>query len=180
MPSVLFTLPAFQKMQAYIKAVDGEVSGLGSVEVLNNTFIVSDIFLLPQFCTKAQTTMTEEGISDFIYTRFKNGQTMTNIKLWWHSHFLSPVYWSETDNRTIRDSFPKASWILSVVGNQYGDVLARVDIYKPLALTFDKLPVSVSLPVNQDLLDKVREEVEQKVVLKKPLYELKEILNELC
>jgi len=162
-PRVLMTTDVKRRLDLYIAEAIGEISGLGTVVQIGNDFLVEEIFLLPQKCTLGSTDMSAEGIADFLYERVQSSLSVSNIRLWWHSHVMGDVYWSATDNGTIESSFPNASWVVSVVGNKRGDYLSRLDIYKPFRLTTNGLPVALHLGVDENLLAEVRSEVDQKV-----------------
>jgi hypothetical protein len=158
---------ARQKMNIYVQLAEGEISGLGEVEVVNkHNFVITDIFLLKQKCTINGTLLDRLDISRFLFERIQDGGNPATIKLWWHSHADIGVFWSADDEQTI-DGF-KNKWMVSVVTNRAGNMLARVDVYEPIRVTEDNLGIRLILPENEELRAKLDSEVKEKVTFTSP------------
>jgi len=170
----------YQKLFAYIRAVDTEISGLGLVSMQTfddgADFIIEDLFLLDQECTVSQTTLDPNAIGELMIQLIQQGVDLGKLKLWWHSHQKMTVFWSGTDNGTI--SQLGQEWMLSIVGNHRGQILARVDIYKPFPVTIHQIQIVPVGAVDLEMENEVAREVSEKVTqmymppvrLRRPVY----------
>src|SRR5690606_25206176 len=73
-----------------------------------------------------------------------------------------------TDMSTV-DSF-SAPWMLSIVMNRKGDILARIDINEPFRMAADHLRVSWNDPLDVATMDSIKSEVNQKLSKKTVTY----------
>lgn len=161
LPTIYMDALSFNKMKVYIETATGEISGLGFVRNVGIDFYVHDLILLDQSCTYATTDLDEQAVSDFFLECIENGVDVSELKLWWHSHAHMGTFWSGTDEDTI--SKLSDEWMLSIVANKSGDILGRLDIYKPLRVTFNELPVKIYYPIDEELREELKEEVHEKV-----------------
>lgn len=152
---------AFEKLKLYIECAAGEISGLGTVENINNTLVVTDVFILPQESSSSNTELDDEAISDLLLSWDEQGLPLEKLKLWWHSHGNMGTFWSTTDDNTIEKL--GSSWMLSIVGNKKNEFLARFDLYSPLKLTVDNLALSELKAPNTELKNTIKEEIKEKV-----------------
>lgn len=160
---IYITTEARAKLQLYITAAEGEVSGLGQVVREDNKLIVTDIFLLDQNCSASSTTITEEGLAKFMVECVQKDMDTSTIRLWWHSHADMSVFWSNTDQKTIKELAGDFPWMLSIVGNKAGEYLTRLDITDPVIVSLDKLPLSVFIPTDKELEKQIQRELKEKV-----------------
>ena len=70
-PVIRLSYKAYVKLFTYIKYVQAEVGGLGSVRTFGSVFVIDDIFLLEQEVTGATTDITGEGLAKFFAERKK-------------------------------------------------------------------------------------------------------------
>lgn len=159
---------AHKKLSAYIKNVGNEVGGLGQVTRDGNTITVENVYLIHQKVTGVSTDLSPEGLATFYSERIKedgNG-AMGKLKLWWHSHYTMGVFWSGTDDATI-ESFDQETdidnWMLSIVGNQKGEIKARIDVYKPFRFTKDNLDVEFEQEELTEFDEEIKREISEKV-----------------
>jgi hypothetical protein len=93
------------------------------------------------------------------------------VKVWWHSHGNGACFWSGIDSSTIE--LFNNSWMVSIVGNRLGDYKARVDIYEPVRVSVDELPLEVHIPElepDPGLELAIVDEINKKVRVKKWVY----------
>ncbi len=168
LPRLVLQTDLLAILQAYIDAADGEISGLGQIEIVNDTdFAVTALHLLNQLVTSGSTELDAAAIADFMEVAMDTGMDLESIKLWWHSHGHGSVFWSTTDETAIAN-LSNAGWMLSIVGNKRNEYLARLDIYVPVHVRID-LPVNiVAPPLPDDVLVAIRNEVDEKVVFVTP------------
>lgn len=130
---------AWQKLWAWIYLAEGEVGGLGSIVEVPGGFRVVDCFLIDQRATDVDTELDPAAASQFLVEYVQQGRDPVELRLWWHSHAREGVFWSADDERTI-DGFG-GDYLVSLVGNQRGKVLARLDRYRPTRETIGWLDV---------------------------------------
>lgn len=159
--TVYLTNEVRQKLGLYTELAEGEVSGLGTVRMEENQITVEDVFLLEQENTSSSTDLSSDSVSDYLLEMIQDGRDPGAVKLWWHSHADMGVFWSGTDDDTI-DRFSN-EWMLSIVGNKKGQLLARLDIYAPIRVTVDKLDVAAYPRPSREVRDAVEKEMKEKI-----------------
>ena len=142
------------KMEGWCNAAHSEVSGWFQVHKEGSVFYVYDVFLPKQMGNSGYTKMTNGASS--LYSYFKkittNGDDWDferyaalcqDLKGWWHTHYSGSVFWSGTDDDQAQSSAELAEdWALSIVINQAGHWLARIDIVSPVPVMIDELPIT--------------------------------------
>lgn len=164
---------AMAKMRAWTRYATEEVSGLGLVEPIWGEgnivgFEVVEVFILKQECSSATTELDPEAIAELMIQLEQEGRS-DQLRVWWHSHADSGVFWSPTDRENIR-RLNADDYIVSIVVNKAWDIRARVDFFSPVAVTLDELPVHILLG-DQQLQDTCRSQVE-KLVRSRPMMSL--------
>ena len=158
----LYLLPEVEeRIRHYTELAAGEVSGLGTVEEFDGGFLVTDIFLPRQSCSAGGTELGQESVATLIMELDQAGVDSGMLRFWFHSHSALDVFWSGTDEQCI-DNLANGDYVLSLVTNKKGHLLARLDIFKPVRLTVDHLPVSVR-SAGESLREKCRDEISEKV-----------------
>lgn len=140
-PEVLITPGAFQKLRLYIDLCPMEIGGLGQVERDGLKLVITDVFILPQKVSAAETELDSAAIFDMLQCCVAEGRNPASLCLWWHSHADLDVEWSATDEGTI-ENFP-GDFMLSVVGNKAGDFACRLDIRHPIPQVLGDLSMRV-------------------------------------
>lgn len=175
---IILTKLANQKLFYYIEECPVEISGFGKVKELpqeeddsTKRFQIYDIEILPQEVSGADAEMSEEDLAKFLHAKMKAKKSVVDYKCWWHSHADFGAFFSSTDEGTIDGStdFP---YLISIVGNKAGDLIGRLDLYKPLRMTFEAV-ILTEQEENKSLRQKIRKEIEGKVAIKKFLTESK-------
>lgn len=161
LPQVFITPEAKMRLDLYIEAANGEISGLGTVTRLGNDFIVTAVHLFEQVCTGASTDLSGEDVSRFLLDSIRAGLDPSELKLWWHSHVNMGVFWSGTDESTA-GKFGNG-WMVSLVGNKRGEHLVRLDLYEPIRLTLDGLSLEIRHEASFALRESIKAEVAAKV-----------------
>ena len=151
---------AHEKLWAWTHLARGEVSMLGLIEEHEGAPCITDLFLVKQTCTSANTEMCQDGIARLMVQLVHEGK-QDHLRAWVHSHAAMATFWSATDDKTI-EGLGGDLFMVSVVVNHAGDVRARVDLFQPLRITIDEVPVKVRLP-KLDLEEACRQEFLQKV-----------------
>lgn len=137
-PKVLITTAAFELLVVLIERfAPYEVSGLGEVELVDNSLVISKIHYFGGHHGLVQTDITKE-LGDWLYELVKTDGDPSKIHLWWHSHGQAPAFWSQTDLETIEGQIA-ADYLISLVGNVDQDFRCRLDIYQPFRVVIDNL-----------------------------------------
>jgi len=119
------------------------VTVLGFVKQEGSEFCVTDIHLIKQVANKTNADLDDAAVAMFLMEQNNLGRDMGTLKLWLHDHDVMEPFWSGKDEENIRRLGGGTDWFLSVVTNKAGATLGRLDVYKPIHLTLDKLAVSV-------------------------------------
>jgi hypothetical protein len=89
------------------------------------------------------------------------GIDTSKLKLWWHSHANMGVFWSTTDENTIK--LFDNGWMISLVGNKKGEILSRLDIYDPIRFTLGNLELKIIIETDPLLEKQIEDEIAEKV-----------------
>jgi hypothetical protein len=99
--------------------------------------------------------------------KINSNDDLGDYKLWWHSHYNFGTFWSGIDDNTIESMDQETkedNWLLSIVGNQKGDMLCRLDVFAPIRMTFNHVPIDVSeIPtaMNEEIIAEIKEKVHE-------------------
>jgi hypothetical protein len=119
-----------------------EIGGLGVVEGAGSNLVITDLFILPQKVSPAETELDPAALLDVLQGCVAEGRDPASLCFWWHSHAEMDVEWSETDERTI-ESFP-GDFMLSVVGNKAGAFAWRLDTLRPTRQVLTDFSVTIN------------------------------------
>ena len=139
-PMILwFTPETYARLRLYVELCPSEIGGLGEVRPDEDGLVVTDLFLVDQSVSAAETELRPEAVLDLLGRCLAEGRDPAALRLWWHSHAEHEVEWSETDETTI-EGFGADS-LISVVTNKAGDLLCRYDTRGPHRSTVDGIQV---------------------------------------
>ena len=166
---VIMSEMVYHKLFMYVTNTKEEISGLGMVEQRDGCFLIRDIFLVKQENTSSNTKIDNEDLAKitqkFIeeYDAGNKDKNPTDMKLWWHSHANSSVFWSGTDDKTCED-YNNDSWLISIVVNHDKKLLCRLELYHPIRISLDNVPVEVICDSEylESLEDQCRKEIAEK------------------
>jgi hypothetical protein len=161
-PQVAFLLPAWEKIQHYIGFLTEEISGLGDVERIGDDFLVTDVYLLKQVDDIGETELDQIAIGRLIGERIARGEDTSKMKLWFHSHGDGAVYWSPHLDEPTIDGF-RNEFMISLVVNRQGLWKCRIDLYTPVRLTVDNVPISIVVQESSELREKCLAEFKRTV-----------------
>jgi len=150
-----------QRIRHFTALAAGEVSGLGLVDEVDGGFLVTQVFLPRQECTPGGTELDQDWVAALLVTLEEEGIDSGQLRCWYHSHSSLNVFWSPTDEECIA-GLVNDNYFLSLVVNKAGDMLARLDIFKPVRVTIDDVPVVVR-GRDDRLLEQCRKEFADKV-----------------
>ncbi len=136
---------ARDKINLWVGMAQGEVSGLGLIEEVEDGFLVTEVFLPEQICGGQTTDIEPEAVAKVMIDLETKGLDSSCLKFWWHSHSDMPVFWSGTDTNTI-NKFKPQDFFVSAVFNKHGDHRTRIDYYHLFRVKFLDVPMSTALP----------------------------------
>jgi hypothetical protein len=142
---------AREKLFHWVALAKGEVSGLGRVREFRDDngnltgFMVDDIFLVKQKSTAATTELDDEAVAALLVDLDNGGMDVGDVRCWWHSHGSMDTFWSTTDDDCAA-GLANSKYFISIVTNKKGALLCRVDIYEPVRVTIDEVPIETALP----------------------------------
>jgi hypothetical protein len=172
LPAVLMTARGLHRLKLLLRLCPAEIAGLGYVTPHPKGFLIRDIFILPQRVTDSDAELDPEALFAFLARFAAEGGDPSSLQCWWHSHGDGEVYWSETDLETI-ERFP-GSRVISIVGNQRGTLLCRLDLFAPRRERLEDIPLLEEAcgepPLDLDSLrQEVLSEIRTKVKLRLPM-----------
>lgn len=152
-----------------------EVGGFGKTTVLdNNKVLVTDIIIPPQEVQSAHTDTEVEGLDHLIVALAQRPpkedgtrESVSDWRLWWHSHARMQTGPSGTDTTTLRVLAEQMDdgWFIGMVTNVRSERTCWTHIVKPFALVVNNVDVKVQGAVDPRLaaalaeVDKIREEL---------------------
>lgn len=123
-PCIYVTPEADYKMRYYIDKTDKEIGWLGYVENLgNNTYVITDVFLVKQQVHSATTEILPDGLAQMANDLLSQGEEgikkYNSIRLWGHSHVNMAPTPSAQDNKQMED-FASNDYYIRLIGNKEG------------------------------------------------------------
>lgn len=85
-------------------------------------------------------------MADLLIDLVHAGKDPGRLKCWWHSHVDFEAYFSAVDRATLASSFPEADWVLGLVLNRAGDIVATLETFRPVPLRLRGLAVRLHVP----------------------------------
>lgn len=166
-PEICITPEDYQRLFTYIKNCPQEISGLGCVRLdpMNDHLILSDIMLFKQKVSGADTDLDQEAIGKLVTEMVMRDADPSTLKLWWHSHNSGSVFWSQHQDEKTIENLKRfgIEYLISIVGNHAGDYICRLDIFKPVHVTIDNIPIRILETENASLKAQILGEIQEKV-----------------
>jgi len=156
----------YRKLDAWARLATGEISALGMVELESDGPLITSLFMPRQVCTGASSDMNQEDVGAYLCELMARGEE-GKLRAWVHSHGDLGVFWSGTDQNTIKD-LGSDPYLVSVVVNRKGEYKARIDINSPFKVTMEDLSLVVVYRADKDLEDECRAELAAKVTSPAP------------
>lgn len=126
---------AWECVRQWTHLAEGEFSCLGTVD---DDLYIPDVHLLEQECTDTGTELDPDAVTHLLM----NVDEPENVRCWIHSHADMQCFWSQTDVDCI-EGLANESFLISIVVNKDGDYRCRIDIFQPVPITIDQVPVVV-------------------------------------
>lgn len=167
---VVISREIHQKIMHWIdKAGRDEVSGLGTIVLENDDYIIKSAMLLKQKNSGADTELSGEDVSKAL---FKSQSSEGMLNWWWHSHAGMSVFWSGTDTATIHE-LGEHGFILSTVFNNKRECLSSFyknsDDHYP-RLFVDNIDTVIEDSISADTIKAWDKEYDDNVIVEQPVY----------
>jgi hypothetical protein len=168
---IKFKVEAYEKVKSFVTECEKEIMGIGKIKVVRpGIILVEDIQIFEQEVTSASTEFDKDKFMEFIAGRVREGDVQ-DWRLWWHSHADMSPFWSVTDTDNIERIGETADWMLSIVFNHKLEYKSRLDIFRPTRLTEEEGHITIDYPINDEIKDWARKEIEEKVTEKTYRYD---------
>ena len=164
---VEFDPMVYHKIMHWIDKAVGEVSGLGKVVFeADGTCRVISAFLIEQENSGSTTDLNAAAIAKVMY---EQRETPGHLNFWWHSHVNFGVFWSGTDENTIRE-LGSNGFLVSTVLNKKRENLSAIYIKASEILPeifIDSVPTLVKRRIDPAIIAQWDAEYDEKC---KPAY----------
>jgi|GEM_PF-4819434 len=141
-PRVEIVHEELERLWAYIDGYPKEIAGIGRVECIGDaTYRITQVFLVEQWGNEAAHVDISEGTARFIEQEATADRPVAPYRFWWHSHVKFAAHWSGTDEDTAKNL--DMDFLIALVGNKRREFRLRFDLFRPVRLVFDNLPLHV-------------------------------------
>ena len=145
MPRLVLSDSLFRELYYYFSTSRLEFQLMGLVrQEAGNRFVMQEWVHNPHTAGVAHADMDQDAFPRWLDLLEQEGKDIRLLRVQVHSHGILEAYFSPMDVSTIRDAY-SCNWMISIVGNQAGVILARLDVYEPVALSVS-LPISIEYP----------------------------------
>lgn len=127
-PKLYMCSDAYVKMGSLIKECTDEIGWFGTVEQIEDGFVIKDIFVSPQTVTGSTVTSDEEEERKWRETL--DDDTYNSLRFHGHSHVNMGVTPSTVDERyrsEIIANIPKDGFFIFLIGNKRGEL--NIEVY---------------------------------------------------
>ena len=167
--SITLSAYVYQRMRYLVDNMDAEIAWLGTVTKKANNFQINEIYVPTQEVTASSVDANPEMMSGLIPELIeKHGKEealtkiIPNMRAFCHSHHTMKTFWSATDEAGI-NGLANSHYLISLVLNRDGDILGRIDFFKPNRMTITDVKVDICYNAVFDDLEK---DIEDKVTKK--------------
>lgn len=172
---ILIAPELLQEIKYICSNVETEVSGLGDVERIPEGYVITKLRFFEQECTASETEIKPETLEKLSQSAIDNNEDLTSMRLWWHSHAKMGVFWSKTDDDCIESLLSAFSgsdkrYVMSIVVNHKGELLARMDFLDPVKMTFNHVPLLIGSRLPEEKKLELKDMIEKNVKSKKYEY----------
>ena len=154
----------WQRIRYYIDAcTPREVTGIVTITRIDSrTLRVTKVFLPNQCSSAGYCECDDEALNGIIFNLVEDNPARAgDLRFRWHSHANGQCFWSTTDQEDINNW--QSDWVINLVSNVKGDILARLDMFEPFRIANIPLEVIIDLPESEDLRRECFAEAQQKV-----------------
>lgn len=149
----------YQKILAFTKSAEGEISGFGKTEELNGDIVVKEFEIFKQKCNPVHTTLDKEALTMMYVTAAQRGEDPSLWNFWWHSHVDMTTGFSAEDIATLKRVSADGGNIIALCTNKDQEYAATQFVNG--VCTNDKFKVTVDFP--EELMLSIGQEIKEKV-----------------
>jgi hypothetical protein len=137
-PRVLVDAETMERIWQWTELAKGEFSCLA---VVSADLYVHGVQLFDQVNSSASTELDQGALAQFLCEH----EAPEKVRAWIHSHGTLAVFWSDQDESCIA-GLANESFLISIVVNKRHDLRCRIDVFQPLRMTIDEVPVEIRWP----------------------------------
>lgn len=165
--SILFISPlAYEKMRILVTIAADEVGWLGDCYRENWKFFLKDIFLPGQTASAANSTLTEDGLSELSGELLKSEEGIeifNNLRFWGHSHANMGTSPSPQDDEQMSLFVGKdVPWMIRGILNKHGKISLTAFLYEENIIIND-LPWTIYFETPENLEEDINAQYQAKV-----------------
>lgn len=160
-PEKKLILPFFiyQKILAFTRSAEGEISGFGKTEKINGDIVVKEFEIFKQKCNPVHTSLDKDALTMLYVTTAQRGEDPSLWNFWWHSHVNMDTGFSQEDERTLKRISANNGNITALCTNKNHEYTATqyingVEIDCKFKLSID-FPKEYILSIEQEIKEKV-------------------------
>lgn len=163
-PDVVLTRLAFNKITAWCRLLNEEVTALGVVEQEGQDFIVKDFFMFHQIVTGATCEAENaEALIEVMEEVEKHGYDSSKLRCWWHSHNTMGTSPSQQDLKTAEE-FAGKSFLISIINNHRGEFNCKINLYHPFEMEISDVSLFVQDEgISQEFIEERKKEIKKYV-----------------
>ncbi len=163
-PSIEISEDVYKKIMYWIEKSDFEISGLGKIMVdkESNTIRVIDACLIKQENSAASTDLDAAAVGKAM---FLLKDAPGDLRFWWHSHVNMGVFWSGTDQATIKQ-ISTHGWFVSTVFNKKREMKSAFSQSGPIRLIIEDVPTKIEQIIDPNLVAQWDKEYNDNVTIK--------------
>jgi hypothetical protein len=120
MNKIIIREHVYRKFMHFVDKAPGEVSGMGAVEIVNGVPVVTDVWLVKQKNSDASTELDGNEVARLMFEHRDK-----DLRWWVHSHAEMSVFWSGTDEATIKE-FGEHGWLVATVMNKKREMKSAI------------------------------------------------------
>jgi hypothetical protein len=147
----------------YVRHASGECTVLGFVKREEYTFTITEIVLLKQKNSGANSEIDDDALNQYRAQRLRAEQN-AKFQLWMHSHAQMGTFWSGTDTANIERYGDHTEWLISIVSNKAGNHLGRIDVYNPFHMYVNEVPIRIIDAIDQEQITAWEKELDEKEI----------------
>lgn len=161
-PEVVLTRLAFNKITAWCRMMNEEITALGVVEQEGEDFIIKDFFLFHQNVTQTTCEATgPEALIEVMEEAEKQGYDSSKLRCWWHSHNTMGTTPSQQDLKTAEE-FAGKSFLISLINNHRGEFNCKINLYYPFEMEIADVPLFIQDEgISEEFIQERKKEIEK-------------------
>lgn len=143
----------YAKLMAQCKLLETEITWSMEAEIRGGFQIyIYDIHLFRQKVTMTTCEAEDPNAQvELMDAMIKAGKNPSNLKVWCHSHNTMATSPSGQDDITSKN-YKTKTWMLTLIVNHKGEFFTRLNIYEPIEMQIEDIPVYVSFGIYDEKL----------------------------